>query len=597
MLNSSIGRFLAILGVSTLTGLSSFAREEGRPLPDIKKKEFREDFNQMTDAIKQLYGPLEFKERRFGYKVYGRKIDGVKYEGLDDIFSKKLSAAKTEEEHFGVFAEYLASLQDGHVSFHLGTSSNSNYIWKTTPVLVTPVGPMNAETGESTFAVESYDPTLAENLSKGDILLSVDGVPTYKVVKDISKYIALGNPLSDRYASYFLFNRRSYFTAVRPTKDTVTLELRKNDGSTVLVDLVWTKQILAPDPATPSDSSSARAAVQMPWNLADLQRVSLNKMGSIEPIFLKDSYLAQNFVRINFSVDDLKAAGIMTGAPGEVDLRAEFYAAQYKHKGKTVLLIRNPTYAPDADPGKLTRLYAYTLKKYVQFADVIVIDQTHNPGGSVDYVHDLFALYAKGQQSNFVQFFNADRAWVEDLRAWSAYMGSFGPNFMAVLENRIGDAMRKKKRLIEAPMSFDGSNYIQGADLAQGKPILVLVDELAGSGGDAFPMLMQRSGRAKLFGQRTMGLGGNVVPYGPLDNTRAYLSVTRGLFTSYDAQGLSASMERQGNYADSRLIENNGNTPDFDYIKTREDMMYGHISYITTFMDAALKLLESPVNQ
>jgi hypothetical protein len=46
-------------------------------------------------------------------------------------------------------------------------------------------------------------------------------------------------------------------------------------------------------------------------------------------------------------------------------------------------------------------------------------------------------------------------------------------------------------------------------------------------------MLVKANGLAPLFGRRTIGLGGNVESLGPLTNSQSSLSLTRGLFTTY----------------------------------------------------------------
>src|SRR6202023_1196856 len=50
----------------------------------------------------------------------------------------------------------------------------------------------------------------------------------------------------------------------------------------------------------------------------------------------------------------------------------------------------------------------------------------------------------------------------------------------------------------------------QGNNIAYDKPIMVLVDEMSASGGDAFAATIQDNARGPLLGWRTMGPGGNV---------------------------------------------------------------------------------------
>jgi C-terminal processing protease CtpA/Prc len=86
-----------------------------------------------------------------------------------------------------------------------------------------------------------------------------------------------------------------------------------------------------------------------------------------------------------------------------------------------------------------------------------------------------------------------------------------------------------------------------------------LIDELAGSCADAFPMLVKANGLAPLFGRRPIGLGGNVETFGPLSNSQASLALTRSLFTTH---------QEDQTYAPGDFIENNGVSPDIEHVIT-----------------------------
>jgi C-terminal processing protease CtpA/Prc len=112
--------------------------------------------------------------------------------------------------------------------------------------------------------------------------------------------------------------------------------------------------------------------------------------------------------------------------------------------------------------------------------------------------------------------------------------------------------------------------------------MLVLIDELAGSCGDAFPMLIKSNRIAKLFGKRTMGLGGNVEPF-TLQNSRTTVALTRGLFTSH---------KESEAYTDQDWIENNGVVPDISYEHTVEDTRKGFVEYVKTFSNEAINQIK-----
>lgn len=109
----------------------------------------------------------------------------------------------------------------------------------------------------------------------------------------------------------------------------------------------------------------------------------------------------------------------------------------------------------------------------------------------------------------------------------------------------------------------------------------MLVDELAGSCGDILPALMKENKRATLFGERTLGLGGNVEGVATLPKSQIKVNLTRGLFFVYSPTG---------EYDMSKAIENNGVTPDIHYQHTVKDVRAGYVDYVRAFSKAAIEL-------
>ena len=105
----------------------------------------------------------------------------------------------------------------------------------------------------------------------------------------------------------------------------------------------------------------------------------------------------------------------------------------------------------------------------------------------------------------------------------------------------------------------------------------MLVDEMSGSGGDAFPSLLQGYGRAKLLGTRTMGAGGHVEVQPALYFSQLGTRMTKSLF--YRPDGVP--------------VENNGAVPDIAYAITRDDFMYGYRDYQRFYLAKILELVDS----
>ena len=109
------------------------------------------------------------------------------------------------------------------------------------------------------------------------------------------------------------------------------------------------------------------------------------------------------------------------------------------------------------------------------------------------------------------------------------------------------------------------------------KPVLILINEFDFSGGDVFPAIMRDAGRAKLFGHRTSGAGGNVAEYGPLTNSYFKFNLTESLIIRPNGE----------------FLENLGVQPDIPYQVTTADFMNDYADYVEAFTSAALELVDT----
>jgi C-terminal processing protease CtpA/Prc len=125
-------------------------------------------------------------------------------------------------------------------------------------------------------------------------------------------------------------------------------------------------------------------------------------------------------------------------------------------------------------------------------------------------------------------------------------------------------------------ISFHGEQMLFPNGVHYTKPIVVLADEMSGSGGDAFPAMLQGMGRAKIVGTRTMGAGGHVVEAAPLSYSNNTVRVTKSLFF----------------HPNGKPIENNGVTPDFQYTPTVNDFMHGYACYRQFYTQRLLDLVD-----
>ncbi|SMF53180.1 S41 family peptidase [Pseudobacteriovorax antillogorgiicola] len=303
----------------------------------------------------------------------------------------------------------------------------------------------------------------------------------------------------------------------------------------------------------------------------------IERFGASIPFYynpkVQDQY---NFKAASITKEEWEDAG-NTGFPYSP------FAMTYNHQGKKILLMRIPSYnVTSKEATRNVKTYEMLLKKYQDQVDVLVLDQTHNPGGSVSYVQDLAELFLKSPGPGIAFAPRADREW---LRRWNSFLSEpdlsiFEKNFIQQIYREIDEANDAGDFLAPPIPLTSISGTIPGKYVWQ-KPVLLLIDELCGSGGDAFPMIMKGNQAATLWGHRTSGLGGNVDAISPLPITKADLKLTRSLFFLANANDT---------IPDGPLIENNGVEPDVNRDYGYQDLMEGYTSYIQDFSDYAVGL-------
>lgn len=578
---NSFGHFSKLAITLTTASLLGFSCSQNNVVTDkngkiaagvrpLNQAERAADFDQLLQLFKTYYGPYDYKQELFRMNIEQETAR------LKDLAVN----AKTDEEFAGYVMQFAALLKDGHVSAQIPNTSSgiSRY---NIPIILVPV--------EGKALVGDVEPALSEyyNIEKGDEILEIDGKTPESYMPIISKYMADATELSQKVNILFAFSRRSYMTDLIPTSTTAQVKVKKEDNTVLTVSIPWTirkynaelDKMHKPADANARISARARIADHANSIIADI-----TMMGDDNPFFLNESVKSKfGFIKVYPSAENLKKAGLKDNE------RPPIYAALYRHKGKNVLLVRIASYSPsDFKSSVYMKAYKALLKEFQGISDVLVLDQTHNPGGS--YCAAFYELFANSADRQAVQKCNADRKWINDL-------GIEWPKLAVEMESpwdaresqamamTIEKAYDAGQRLSDPIALFTGNTVVNPNNAIWKKPMLVLIDELAGSCGDIFPMLVKANKRAKLFGQQTMGLGGNVEPVGELNNSRISLRLTRGLFTTH---------KPDGNYQSTDFVENNGVMPDISYSHTVDDVRGGYTAYVQAFSDEAINQIETP---
>jgi hypothetical protein len=623
-----IGLVAVLATIAACSGRSDVG-DNANATPDelraINNREALAELVQIGDAIRSYYGPLEYKKQRFGLDL-DRELARAK---------NQIQAATTEADRVRPVYELLAKLKDGHVSYSYPLPSDASSRSRIS-FLVTPV--------EGSYVVARVGTSLAGSVNLGDVLVSIDGRTTKELERILLPLNEIGTLESSKHMVGAGMTIREFYTAPRlqPKAATAHVILKKADGTEYAVDAPWhttmgglAGQVTAPLPpappattapatakrrALPSEAAFSKRAAYILRNPSISENDSLVEFGNSVPYYLTPAVQAKlNLVPVNPKTETLKAFGVTVPPEDETADDTKrfvwFRAYKYTYNHKTILLVRIPSFVtPLSNYDENVAWLAALLKDNLGTApvasgdapalsladtpaDSLVLDVTHNPGGAVAYVQGLATLLATKPIPNFVQANHADRRWIADL------LGA--ANGSDALEQPV---WLKRMREVEtaydvgkwlAPFSpiigsYQGPTVPSNVDLNTGsemlsphplvqwnKPILALHDELSGSGGDAFPAILQNAGVAKTFGARTMGLGGTVESVLTLPHSGAELHLTRGLnapFHPADAPGGVA------------LIENNGVTPNFPYAHTVADFRGGFVGFATAFSEIASTL-------
>ncbi len=527
-----------------------------RPLDESERTK---DFDLLTDTVRGLYGPLKFKERRFNFN----------YESMVVAYRDRVKSASTDAEFYGVLKSFLTSLHDGHVSINFSLENTVRY---SLPILL-----MMIEDRAIVALITDPSVSTSQGLSVGDEILEVDGITTGEAMNTINKYEDLGNSLSNKQMIINWLRRPSYTTELVPKNAEAKVKFAKPDGTTFERTFVW--KLEAGEKSL--DRRFANLNSLTDASAESAVEASLVNMGSATPFFLTPQSEKE------FQLVSVKPSEAALGRHGLTDFAKtpSLYAGLYRFEGKTILLVRQPTYSV-ADSVQRIAWYKAILDEYGRFADVLVLDHTHNPGGSMSYAEEFMSLFAGSQTRASVNFLRADRRWLSDLFSM-AQMPGISQSLKNVLElgyKRVEAAYDLGLDLIADPISLTGSNYVTPSSFTfRGKPILMLIDELSGSCGDIVPNLMKENGIATLFGERTMGLGGNVSPMVQLPFSLASVNLTRGLFMVY---------QPDGKYDFNKALENNGVQPHLHYTHTIQDFRAGYVEYFRAFSTAAINLIK-----
>ena len=502
------------------------------------------DFQQLIGRIKASYGPLEYKKAQLGIDI----------DALTAAYLPQIQETKSNTEFYYLIGKFVAEFRDSHFAAIIPTDKRS-------------VLPFTVELVQGKVYIEDVTKELLAPekfpFTKGDEVISIGGVPVADIMKELMPYIGSGFEKTRQHtAAWMLTSRRS---ARVPTQSGSTAVVVKPAGKAEVLSQNFDWAVKGEDPVEFNFNSAPDASF---FNKISIEESFARLVGNGSKIERK--FMCSGESRIEIP----EGATVISKTP--------FTSYYYPTAKGNIGYVKIPHYSPQGTDSRLAiEVYMSQYQKVIGVMEKntvgLVIDQDHNCGGYVELVDRMVGLFVDKPYHPMAFKLVANKENFLDYQKYVSEtdkLTTFFDDASKVLD-LIKTFWQKGERLTTFT-SMDGVELIQPNLIRYTKPVVMLIDEMSGSGGDGFPGLMQGYGRAKLIGTRTMGAGGHVTENAPLNYSQITVSMTRSLFFRPDGVP----------------VENNGAVPDYPYEITYEDFMGGYKGYREFYTARILELVK-----
>ena len=516
----------------------------------ISMEERLSDFDQLNASIKSSYGPLQYKITE----------QGLNFEKLQKDYRLLVLLTKSNADFYYLVRKYISEFHDGHF-FAIVPSERMAFF------------PATAELVEGKVLIDQVSPMLPPGLfpfQKGDEIVQMNGRPIDEVINELASYLGNGSDLTEkRKAAWMLFSRVGAFVPVPNGSFSLTVVSQKNPEPQS-VNMQW---MVVGDLIDETDSLKVETVLsEIPQLQAKpIDYMQLSDRDTYEMMLgkerLESSYKCSGQTRINI--------------PTDAEMISEKPFVSYIHdtpKGK-VGYLRLPHYAPKGNDPRIAieqffSQYEYVVREMEDKTVGLVIDQDHNCGGYVALVERMLSLFVDEPVKPMQFQLLASKAEYLTYRSWLRFFDTFTimKEELTNVENLLKKAWQDGAPMTEKT-SLLGNKKVYPNRIRYTKPIVMTIDEMSGSGGDAFPAMMKGYNRAKLVGTRTAGMGGHVGRMPALNFSQINVQVTKSLF--YRPDGVA--------------VENNGATPNYPYTHTVQDFVGGYQDYQKFYLEKLLQ--------
>jgi len=520
--------------VASVCPLLAADRLEPAPLTAAQKNS---ELQQLASLVRSSYGP------------YGLKRDTLRVD-VDEMltrYGKKAESLSQNRDFYYLLNQFVAEFQDSHFTSRV-KSRHVSYLGFVTDRIQ----------GKALIDEVDRDVLPKENFpfTSGDEVIEMNGRPVAEVVAELGSYIGSGYKETQlRSATMFLAYRPS--TTVPPQYGAVKVKIRSREaGVTLELTLPWRHK-------------GGKVMEGPEWGGGLVKSDYLNL--AVDDYFESFPRTEKGFLcSPKTRIDPPKGSTLLLASP--------FVAYYYPTPKGNVGYLRIPHYSwPSNQQKGVYDKYEWAVQQLEKNTVGLVIDQDHNCGGKVNFLEDMVKLFADKPFRGVEFQFLATRP---ELITFQGFLKEEEPNTLgAVAIGRIVDAVEtawRARKPMTQKITYHGDQLLYPNGVRYTKPIVVLADEMSGSGGDAFPAMMQGIGRAKIVGTRTMGAGGHVVEAAPLSYSGNTVRITKSLFF----------------HPNGKPIENNGVTPDYPYTPTEYDFLNGYACYRKFYTQRVLDLVD-----
>ncbi len=548
-----------------------------------------QDFQAVSNNLVRYYAPTNWKMIALGH-------DPLNVSPWLD----RVRRVQSDLEYYDLVIEYITSLQDGHTTYSLPSTFSAN------------LG-IRVDLYDGRLLVDQINraryPLVNLPFDVGDELVSLDGVPTSRIIDDLMCYVSSGNPRARRRlaADYVTSRPQSIMPRSVELPDQAEAVFRKPDGTEVRFTLTWLKSGM---PFRAGVPVPAARASELPED-DDTWATRLPVRAEADPVRVA----ARNRP---FEQDPEGVLGWGSRTPyyglpeGWTQRRGggsdHFFSGIYTSNGVRLGLIRIPSFSPANTIGAI-REFESEITYFRANTDGLIVDVTRNPGGSVCFVNDLAMRLMPGGGTGIQWQLKPNQYWLTWL---DSVVRSVPPNAPGwVLENyrfnlqtvrnagQVAGAMPGIVPTVGScldpfPVSFDGrlspARDVAGQVVGYDKPIIILADEFSASGADMFPAMLQDNRRGPIVGMRTAGAGGSVVAWDAGALGEGFMRITMSLL--YRQRVAS----RPG-LPPAPLIENLGVEPDIvlDFM-TRDNLIHRGRPFVDAFTRIAVENIRNGGN-